>query len=217
MHPSPDTPPTQYWDSVAHDKQFSFPLRREWLAHCIDPQARILDFGCGYGRTLAELSAAGYENSIGVDFSFGMLARCRSQFPSAKLIQNFDQIIPLRSNSVDAILLIAVLTCIPRDENQLALIREIKRVLCPGGVLYLGDFLLNTDARNRNRYERFAGKYGAYGTFELPEGVVLRHHRREWIDQLTASFERLESELSEVTTMNGNRSAAFQYLLRAPK
>ena len=54
-----------------------------------------------------------------------------------------------------------------------------------------------------------------YGIFELPEGVVVRHHRKEWIEELTGSFGQLEFELFEVTTMSSNKVAAFQYLCRA--
>lgn len=43
----------------------------------------------------------------------------------------------------------------------------------------------------------------------------MRHHRKEWIEELTASFFQLEFEPFVVTTMNGNKSAAFQYLGRA--
>lgn len=207
----------RYWDRVANEKRFSHPLRMEWLARYINPQACILDFGCGYGRTLDELVSAGYENVVGVDFSFGMLTRCRSEFPPRRLIQNYGQTIPLRRHSVDLVLLFAVLTCIPRDEDQFALLSEIRRVLRPGGLLYISDLLLNEDSRNRERYERCAEEHGAYGTFELPEGVVLRHHSKEWIDELTGSFDPLEYEPFDVATMNGNLSAAFQYLGRVPE
>ncbi len=60
-----------------------------------------------------------------------------------------------------------------------------------------------------------SGRSWATWSFELPEGVVVRHHRKEWIEELTGSFAQLEFEPFEVTTMNGNKSAAFQYLGRA--
>lgn len=204
----------RYWDGVAGEKRFRHPLRLAWLTRQIRPTARILDFGCGCGRTLADLMCAGYENVIGVDFSFRMLACCRSQLPDVRLAQNYEQTIPLQTHSVDLALLFAVLTCIPRNEDQRDLLREIKRVLRPGGVLYISDLLLNRDPRNLERYKRYAEEYGTYGTFELPDGGVVRHHRKEWIGELTASFGQLEFETFEVTTMNRNKSAAFQYLGR---
>jgi SAM-dependent methyltransferase len=203
-----------YWDRVAQQKRFSHPLHLEWLECYLNSRARVLDYGCGYGRTLGELAQAGYQNVVGVDFSAGMLARCRQEFPQVSLVRNDEGSLPFESDSLDAVLLFATLTCIPQNEAQRALIAEVERVLRPGGLLYISDLLLNEDARNRERYERYSKVYGTYGIFELPEGVVVRHHRREWIEELTASFTRLEYEPFSVITMNGNTSAAFQYLGR---
>lgn len=203
-----------YWDGVAQQKRFSHPIRPEWLEHYLDPRALILDYGCGYGRTLGDLAQAGYQNVVGVDFSSAMLARCRRGFPRVNLICNDGHTLPFESDSIDAVLLFATLTCIPQNEAQRALIAEVKRVLRADGLLYISDLLLNDDMRNCERYERDAEVYGTYGVFELPEGVVVRHHRREWIKELTASFAQLEYEPFRVTTMNGNTSSAFQYLGR---
>ena len=203
-----------YWDRVAQQKRFSHPLRLEWLEYYLDSRARILDYGCGYGRTLGEMARAGYQNIVGVDFSTAMLERCRQEFPQMSLIRNDGRTLPFGSDTLDAVLLFATLTCIPQNEAQRALIAEVERVLCPGGLLYISDLLLNEDSRNRERYERYAEIYGAFGVFELPEGVVVRHHRKEWIEELTCSFAQLEYEPFSVVTMNGNTSAAFQYLGR---
>jgi SAM-dependent methyltransferase len=203
-----------YWDRVAQQKRFSHPLRLNWLEGYLDSRARVLDYGCGYGRTLRELAQAGYQNVLGVDFSAAMLARCREEFPRVNLIRNDGRTLPFQTDSLDAVLLFATLTCIPQDEAQRALIAEVERALRPGGLLYISDLLLNEDERNRQRYERDSEVYGAYGVFELPEGVVVRHHRREWIEELTGSFAQIEYEPFSVVTMNGNTSAAFQYLGR---
>ncbi len=203
-----------YWDRVAQQKRFSHPLRLEWLGRYLDSHARVLDYGCGYGRTLVEMAQAGYQNVVGVDFSEAMLARCRQELPQVSLLRNDGRTLPFESDSLDAVLLFATLTCIPQNEAQRALIAEVERVLRPGGLLYISDLLLNEDTRNRERYERDAETYGAFGIFELPEGVVVRHHRREWIEELTRSFAQLEYETFSVITMNGNTSAAFQYLGR---
>jgi hypothetical protein len=71
-----------------------------------------------------------------------------------------------------------------------------------------------TLSSNLERYDRYAEENGTCGIFQLPDGVVVRHHRKEWIEELTGSFSQLEFEPFEVTTMNNNRSAAFQYLVR---
>jgi SAM-dependent methyltransferase len=203
-----------YWDGVAQQKRFSHPLSLMWLERYLAPRSRILDYGCGYGRTLRELTRAGYQNVVGVDFSKAMLARCRKELPRVSLIRNDGRMLPFEGDSLDAVLLFAALTCVPQNEAQRALMAELERVLRPGGIVYISDLLLNEDTRNRERYERYAQVYGVYGVFELPEGVVVRHHGREWIRELTSSFAELEYEPFSVSTMNGNTSAAFQYLGR---
>lgn len=199
---------------MAEEKRFSHPLCSAWLSGYLDSRALILDYGCGYGRTLRDLAASGYWNSVGADFSEGMLRRCRALLPRQSLVRNDGHVLPFKRESFDAVILFALLTCVPTDDAQRTLVKEIERVLRPGGLLYISDLLLNTDARNRARYERFASAFGTYGVFELPEGVVVRHHSLEWIAELTSSFEQLEYEPFTVTTMNGNPSAAFQYLGR---
>src|SRR5206468_9123240 len=120
--------------------------------------------------------------------------------------------LPIKSGSIDAVLLFAVLTCIPADRAQGIVVAEVARVLHPGGLLYISDLLISDDHRNRERYERYADRYKCYGVFELPEGVVVRHHRKERIEEVTSAFQRVEYESFTVTTMNGNSSPAFQYL-----
>ncbi|MCU1265198.1 MAG: putative methyltransferase [Acidobacteria bacterium] len=206
-----------YWDRVAGEKRFSHPLQLNWLTRHLASrreESRILDYGCGYGRMLAELKLVGYQKIVGIDFSAGMLARCRLQLPGSLLARNDGRTIPLSNESVDAVLLFAVLTCIPDSNEQHSQMAEVYRILRPGGLLYISDLLISDDLRNRERYESFADIYDCYGVFELPEGVVVRHHRREWIDELTRSFVQLEFETFPVTTMNGNVSSGFQYLGR---
>lgn len=206
-----------YWDRVANEKRFSHPLRLDWLEQYLkDPQARVLDYGCGYGRTLADLSQAGFQNLVGVDFSEAMLARARAALPRPELVRTDGRSLPFKNDSFDSVLLFAVLTCIPDGNEQRLLMAEAARVLRPGGLLYLSDVLVNNDQRNRERYERDAERYKCYGVFELPEGVVLRHHKKAWVEEITGPFQQLEYEPFNVTTMNGNVSAAFQYLGRNP-
>jgi len=108
----------------------------------------------------------------------------------------------------------SVLTCIPSDDEQRRVIREIGRVLRPDGLLYISDLWLQKDERNVDRYRRYQAQYGMYGIFELPEGVVLRHHTRQWIEQLTAQFALITVDEIVADTMNGHRAEAFQWFGR---
>ena len=204
--------PKDYWDSVSETKQFTTPFQADAFAQYVNPDARILDVGCGYGRTLNELYHMGYQNLTGIDFSMGMIERGKRQFPYLNLAVKENESIDFPDNQFDAVILFAVLTCIPSDKEQKKLISEIRRVLKPGGILYINDFLLNTDERNISRYEKYAKEYGIYGVFELGEGAVLRHHEEAYIHELTASFEEKRFEQLTFITMNGHRSNGFFYI-----
>ena len=112
---------------------------------------------------------------------------------------------------MDATILFSVLTCVPTDEGQRAIVSEVHRVLKPGGLLYVSDLWLQTDQRNLERYARDQPKYGTYGVFDLPEGVTVRHHDPRWIEQLTRNFTTIVLDSVDVRTMNGNSAKAFQW------
>ncbi len=203
-----------YWNQAAEKKEFTTPFQAAEFAEYVSRDAQILDVGCGYGRTLNELSQAGFTRLMGLDFSEEMIRRGKAQYPSLDLRVMESGRIPLPDKAVDAVILFAVLTCIADDKEQEQLIAEIRRVLKPGGILYVNDFLLNTDERNVSRYQEFQKKYGIYGVFELPEGAVCRHHDKERIRRLLSGFAPLKHEQLVFTTMNGHRSNGFYFIGR---
>lgn len=208
----------EYWNRVGPTKPFSHPINLERLAGLVDQSAPILDVGCGYGRTLEVLQAAGYEHLTGVDIAPVMIQLAQARVPAAAFqLLDPPSGLPFPHETFDAVLLISVLTCIPTDEGQRSLVAEIRRVLRPGGVLCASDVWVQDDERNVERYARDAGRYGAYGCFMLPEGVVVRHHDREWITMLFDPFDTISIDEIDVTTMNGNAAKGFQYFGRAPR
>ncbi|MEU6609004.1 hypothetical protein ABZ922_28810 [Streptomyces shenzhenensis] len=102
----------------------------------------------------------------------------------------------------------------PGNAAQRRLVDELSRVLKPGGMLYLSDLLLQDDERNRDRYARFAERYGTYGVFETSDGAVCRHHPSDWFTSLLADFEIADSRRITVATMNGHESKGIQILAR---
>ncbi len=167
--------------------------------------------GCGYGRASGLMYERGYRNLIGLDPAPAMVAAARERFPSITFEELTSQSIPLEDDSIDAALLFSVLTCVPTDEGQRAIVKEVQRVLKSGGLLYISDLWLQTDERNLERYARNLAKYGRYGVFDLPEGVTVRHHDYQWIEMLTSEFETVAIDNIDVVTMNGNAAKAFQW------
>lgn len=122
--------------------------------------------------------------------------------------------LPHADTSVDAILLFAVLTCIPGDAGQRRLVAELHRVLRRGGLIYLSDMCLQPDERNRARYRAFAARYGTYGVFETGDGAACRHHAPEWLHELLAGFDRVAERDVAASTMNGHPATVSQILVR---
>jgi len=202
----------EYWNEVGPTKPFGHPVNVDRLARYTPAHSRILDYGCGYGRALGLLESAGYTNLLGVDPAPAMIAAARQHFPSISFHEVADPpSVNLVDGSVDAVLLFTVLTCVPTDDGQRAIIQEVSRVLRPGGLLYISDLWLQTDARNIERYLRDQPKYGTYGVFDLAEGVTVRHHDPRWLEFLTTGYDNVALDTVQVQTMNGHSASGFQW------
>jgi arsenite methyltransferase len=106
----------------------------EWLS--IPPDGVALDVGSGPGIGTASLArAAGPDGlALGIDISEPMLARAvrNEAGPQVGFMRADAQRLPLRDNTVDAVVSTAVLQLIP---NPAAALAEMARVLRPGGRL----------------------------------------------------------------------------------
>jgi SAM-dependent methyltransferase len=204
----------EYWDRVGLTKPFSHSLALDRLQSWLALDARVVDIGCGYGRNIAVLADAGFVRLLGVEPAQTMAVAARARCPRVPIVLGDARRLPLCDHCADAVLLFAVLTCIPTDEGQRAALAETRRLLQPGGILCVSDFCLQTDPRNVERYERGVRRFGRYGVFELTEGVILRHHDRAWLDELTGEFSTVERRELEVSTMNGHVALGFQWVGR---
>jgi SAM-dependent methyltransferase len=200
-----------YWDDVANVKTFTHPLPLPWLAN-LSPSARILDFGCGYGRIGLELSALGFADVVGVDFSPEMIARARIEAPHLQFDVAHSLPFACEAEAFDAVFLFAVLTCVPDEGQQDAIMGELRRVLRPGGLLFLSDVPLQSSPREIARYERDAGRLGTFGVFETSDGAVVRHQDENRWTEFLRGFDELERREVNVVTMNGSASRARQVL-----
>ena len=75
----------EYWDSVSEKKEFTTPFQAEEFSKYVHKDSLIVDIGCGYGRTLNELSGFEFKNLIEFDFSDEMIERGKRQFPGLDL------------------------------------------------------------------------------------------------------------------------------------
>jgi SAM-dependent methyltransferase len=202
----------EYWDSTASTKEFLHPLPKNIIEQYFPAGGAVLDFGCGYGRLAASLLELGFQVS-GTDTSPAMLEKARRDVPGCEFRYCQNEL-SWADGSFDVVLLVALLTSVPLDLEQRQIMGEIRRVLKPGGCIFISDMPLQWSARYLERYEKGLKRYGQYGVFDIADGGILRHHDLGYFTQLMEGFVCLELETHLVTTMEKNQAEAFRYVGR---
>ena len=121
----------------------------------------ILDLGVGAGRSVRALRRIS-DNYLGIDYSPEMIAACEARYPTERFAYaDARHLTDVAANSIA----LAVFSCngigMVAHDDRLLILREVRRVLRPGGV-----FVFTT--HNRNSPEATAG-------FRWPEFQASRH------------------------------------------
>ena len=101
----------------------------------LPPSARVLDLGCGTGRLTRALATR--SRAVGMDAAGAMLARAREQ-NSSEFIQGDAFALPFADASFNAVVALRLVFHFARLD---ALLREMRRVVTPGGVLVFDTYL----------------------------------------------------------------------------
>jgi len=206
---------TTYWNSVAAIKTFTHPLDAELLKKYFHSNDNVLDYGCGYGRITSELYQLGFTNITGVDTSVELINRGKANHPGINLVHIANaQSLPFKSGTADAVVLFAVLTCVPSNEGQKELITALHSRLAEGGIIYISDYYLQESRVEVADYEYYNNDPSNYGVFTLNEGATFRHHTKDWMQALLKNFDLMEEKQIEVKTMNGHVASAFQMIVK---
>lgn len=138
---------------VEHFDQWASTYEKSWLqraffdrahqatlalaASIVHQPVEVLDVGCGTGKLLRRAAIYWPEAQlIGVDPANGMIEMAKRLTPNATFFTGMAEVLPLQDNSVD---LVMSTTSFHHWQDQAAGIREIARVLRPGGYFILVD------------------------------------------------------------------------------
>ena len=111
-----------------------------FLAERLAPGARVLDAGCGAGMTAIDLIARGFFVH-GVDISDKMIAHCRANLEQRGVAADSFELTHgdvlqagFADESFDAV---SALGFIQYQDDEVASLRELRRILKPGGLLFV--------------------------------------------------------------------------------
>jgi ubiquinone/menaquinone biosynthesis C-methylase UbiE len=138
---------------VEHFEQWSGTYEKSWMqraffdrihratlalaANLVQQPTSILDIGCGTGKLLRRAGRYWSEAQlIGVDAANGMIEEARRLTPNATFFTGMAEALPLQDSSVDLAL---STVSFHHWQDQAAGIREVARVLRPGGYFILVD------------------------------------------------------------------------------
>ena len=79
-----------YFEQVGHTKDFENPFPLERFESLLGKEAKIVEYGCGYGRILNQLGQQGYTHLIGYDYSSKMIQRGNAEYPELNLNYNLN-------------------------------------------------------------------------------------------------------------------------------
>lgn len=141
--PKRDDSSTRSWDSIADDwvrhadtndyrNDFLMPFMLQLLGDV--RSINILDLGCGEGGYSRELARRGAK-VIGVDGSARLIARARERAPEIEyIVANANALEPIGFEAFDIVMASMSLMDVEDYEGAIA---EIRRVLVPGGELFM--------------------------------------------------------------------------------
>jgi len=142
-------------------------FREDYLLRAVQtyaPGKRVLDVGCGAGSMLQRLAKAGYQ-PFGLDMALPFLIYLQQKLQNTQisLLKGDLFQLPWANNKFDAVVISEVLEHIEDDE---AALREIWRVLRPGGVCVLS---VPADPEQYDWFDRWVGHLRRYQKTELQQ------------------------------------------------
>lgn len=223
-----------YWEKVPGENIPSsldlYPVIYEYL----QDGYKILDIGCGFGKISLKLASFGY-SVIGIDINPEAIRLSKTAaenlIPDGKIpgkaefeVGNASKL-PFAGKSFDLAVMQAFLTSVPEVQERVKIMKEVCRVLKPGGYLYLVEFGQNWHLKPyRNRYLQDFPVTKEEGSFlalnpETGEVEYTAHHfsEKELVFLLVnCEFDIDYFGVEKLKTRTGNKINGFVIVAKRP-
>ncbi|MGK5595333.1 MAG: class I SAM-dependent methyltransferase [Parachlamydiaceae bacterium] len=180
----------EHEDIVSIKKRLDQQIDLKRLASFLPKRAAILEYGCQDGDLVARLRDFGYPQVFGYESAKDQIEKGRSLHPQCDLRHlKKPGKIPLKNESVHAVILSGCLSAMLDIQTQQQLLIEVFRILPLKGLLCLSDFLISDLVEMKTYYERGWQELGEWGLYQIEEQQYLRHHSTRSILSLLHNFD----------------------------
>lgn len=180
---------------------------------------KILDVGCGFGKTVFELEKLGYKNLFGIDMNPSGILYAKTKNKKLRKDLHFRignvNNLNFNNNTFDFLITQAFWTTTTNIIERLKIAKEINRILKVGGVIYIADFIRTWNhAHYRKVYLQGVNEGLELGTFKAynkktGKFMYLAHHftKHEFFELLTKSgfCKPIYYKSTIFTTQSGNK------------
>ena len=136
-----------------------------WVSEFLNslkPNANVYDIGCGNGRNMTNNNCINL-NFTGIDNCENFVKLCKSK--NLNVINANMISIPLKSNSADAIICIAVFHHLENKENRVKSLLEMKRLIKTGGKIMLSVWSISQPQKTRRSFNNYGNNIVLYNKF----------------------------------------------------
>lgn len=203
------------WAETIYDEdtKFTTPFPDEKFLSSLPKNIKILDVGCGYGRTLTYLSNLGFYNLTGFDISSSYVAQAKKNCPDADVsVSSFKDF--HADKKYDLILLIGVIEYIKSDKEQEEFFERIPQILSDKGQVVLETFVMDFNS-NWMQYVKGFIKNWHIGRFVNSKGFECHHQTPEHLRKILRKYFKIErDEKRDYWTWTKNICKGHYFILR---
>lgn len=203
------------WGNAKYDQntKFTTPLPDEKFLLSLDKGIKILDIGCGYGRTLQFLHDLGFKDLTGFDISSDYIKHAKKICPSANLFVSSFEDFELEEK-YDLILMMGVIEYILSDQKQDIFFEKIAKFLSSRGYILLETFVLDFKSGWR-QYLKGLINTMHFGCFKNSKGFECHHQIASTLRKILKKHFIIEVDIKkEYTTWNNGIYRGHYFILR---